>query len=457
LLVFDRTRSPLLAAVTYAASIVPTFVGGLALSGLADIRPRRQVMIACDLSRALLVAVMALPGIPLGVLVVLLFAVTMISAPFRSARAALYPDILPGDQFVLGTAVTLTTLQFAQVAGFGGGGAVVGFFGVRVSLLADAVTFVISAVVTGVWVHPRPRPERQREGRSASSVLGCVQLIFGDPILRTSMLLGWLVAFIDVYEGVAAPLAAALGGGAVAVGLILASGAFGASVGSIGFSRLVAPAQRLRWMGPLAMGSSAVLILFFFQPNLVLALLILTVSGTMCSYQVAASAAFVTALPPARRSQGFGIAQGGMSLAQGTAMVLAGALARYYTPSTVIAVGGALGVAVGFLIASVGSRRVRLGPGKRLSSSSAAGLPWWGVVTCPRCGRAWWAPSGFGGGGGVGWLLAPGVVAHGGLLPGLVVGDGGYLPPRVVGHGPALRIAKSRCLLDARSLTPYGN
>src|SRR5579859_4911578 len=109
LLVFDRTHSALLAAVTFAASVVPSFIGGL-----ADRLPRRQVMIACDLMRAVLVVVMAISGIPIAVLVALLFLVTMVGAPFLSARAALYPDILTGDLYVLGTAVTLTTMQFAH-------------------------------------------------------------------------------------------------------------------------------------------------------------------------------------------------------------------------------------------------------------------------------------------------------------------------------------------------------
>src|SRR5215471_15893363 len=135
LLVFDRTGSSLLAAVTFAASIVPTFVGGITLSGLADRWPRRRVMIACDLSRALLVAIMALPGMPLVALVGLLVLVTLISAPFTSARAALYPDVLTGDKYVVGTAVTLITFQVALVLGFSVGGAVAGFFGVRTSLL----------------------------------------------------------------------------------------------------------------------------------------------------------------------------------------------------------------------------------------------------------------------------------------------------------------------------------
>ena len=40
-LVYDRTRSALLAAVTFVASIVPTFVGGVTLAWLADRYPRR--------------------------------------------------------------------------------------------------------------------------------------------------------------------------------------------------------------------------------------------------------------------------------------------------------------------------------------------------------------------------------------------------------------------------------
>ena len=48
-LVYERTHSALLAAVTFVASIVPTFVGGIVLSGLGDRLPRRRVMIASDI------------------------------------------------------------------------------------------------------------------------------------------------------------------------------------------------------------------------------------------------------------------------------------------------------------------------------------------------------------------------------------------------------------------------
>ena len=283
LLVYDRTHSALLAAVTFAASVVPIFVGGVFLSGLADRLPRRLVMITCDLVRIVLVAAMTLPGVPLAVLVILLFAVTMLGPPFTSARAASYSDILSGDRFVLGTAITLTTYQVAQVAG----GAIAGFFGIRTSLVVDAATFAASAIITRIWMRARPaaRPAEDRNSgdrnsgdRNASPVTGIlagVRLVFANPALRTPMLLGWLAAFYNAPEGVAAPLARELGAGAAAVGLILAVGALGAALGAVAFSRMVSPLTRLRWMRPLAFMSCAVLALFALGPAFPLALLIL--------------------------------------------------------------------------------------------------------------------------------------------------------------------------------------
>jgi predicted MFS family arabinose efflux permease len=360
LLVFQRTHSALLAAVTFAASVVPAFVGGIVLSGLADRLPRRQVMIVCDLMRVVLVGVMAVSGIPIVILVALLFAVTMIGAPFLSARAALYPDILGGDLYVLGTAVTLTTLQFAQVLGFAAGGAVVGFFGVRTSLLVDAATFALSALITRLWVRSAPAAQApgNHQARARRDMLAGVRLVFGTPALRTPMLLGWLAAFYNVPEGVSAPLATTLGGGAVAVGLILAAQALGASVGAIAFSRLVAPPERLRWMNPLAVAACGVLILFLLRPPLPVTLALLCLSGIFDCYQLAANASFVNAAPAAQRSSAFGVAVGGMSLGQGAAMIAAGALAQHHPAPVVIAASGAIGVVCAVLIAiSRGSGR----------------------------------------------------------------------------------------------------
>lgn len=351
ILVYDRTRSSFLAAVTFVTSVVPTFVGGVSLAWLADRFPRRTVMIWCDLARCVLVLVMAAPGMALAPMVVLLFVVTFIGAPFTSARAAIYPDVLNGERYVIGTAVTLTTNQFAQVIGFAAGGAIVGFFGTRTSLTVDAATFAGSAVIVAALVASRPAPEPTRSGGKRDGFFAAVRTVFQTPPLRIPMLFGWLSAFYNAPEGVVAPLAKSLGGGAIAVGVILAAQALGETAGSIVFSRFVAPSSRLRLMGPLAIAACGALIIFVVNPPLYVTLIILAASGACASYQIAANAAFVTATPPSQRSQAFGLAQGGMSLGQGIVLILAGAFAGRH-PALVIAVCGVIGALLALSIAT---------------------------------------------------------------------------------------------------------
>lgn len=349
-LVYSRTGSPLLAAVAYAASIAPQFLGGLLLSGLADRWPRRNVMITCDLARAPLAALMALPGMPTGVLIGLLCAVTALGAPFGSARAAIVPDVL-GDAFPLGTAVTMTTYQVAQVAGFIAGGAVVGFFGARTAICVDAGTFLASAAILALGVRSRPPPARDRgAAKDGEGLLAAVRLTLGQRAVRVPLLLGLLSAAYNVPEAIAVPLARAAGGGPVAASAVMTAPALGAALGVTALTMLAGPVTRQRMTVPLAFGACAILTATALQPGLAGILLILLASGLCDSYQVGANAAFVAAVPDARRSQAFGLAIAGMQLGQGAAMIAAGAVASHVGPWLVITVAGAAGAAASLLI-----------------------------------------------------------------------------------------------------------
>ena len=111
ILVYGRTHSPFLTALAYALTYLPPIAGGPLLSGLADLFPRRRVMIVCDLFRVGTVGLMAIPGLPFAALCLLLFCTVLTGVPFSSARAALMPDVLPGDTFVLGSAIGNITYQ----------------------------------------------------------------------------------------------------------------------------------------------------------------------------------------------------------------------------------------------------------------------------------------------------------------------------------------------------------
>ena len=116
-LVFDRTHSPAWTALTYAMTFLPDLAGGALLAGLADRYPRRTVMVTADVFRAVVVAVMAIPGQPTALLIPLLVVVQLLASPFSAARNAVLPAVLTGDLYVAGVTITRITVQLGQVLG----------------------------------------------------------------------------------------------------------------------------------------------------------------------------------------------------------------------------------------------------------------------------------------------------------------------------------------------------
>ncbi len=86
---------------------------------------------------------------------------------------------------------------------------------------------------------------------------------------------------------------------------------------------------------------------------MIVVLVIIASSGACASYQLAANAAFVAAVPPERRGQAFGLANGGMQQSQGLWIVLAGAAAssNAISPATAIAISGGLGAVLAAALA----------------------------------------------------------------------------------------------------------
>jgi len=350
--VYDRTKSPLLTAVVFAAGYLPWVIGGLFLAELADRYSRRSVMVFCDAVRTVLVAAMVLPHVPIGALIALLFAATMFAPPFDAAKAAVTPDILHGERYVLGTAALQTTLLTGEVLGAVGGGVAVFYIGVRSSLAIDAGTFVLSGLFIGLGLRARPavaKPESAQPSPLARMRDG-FRLIFGDQALSTLLLFGWLIAFYTIPAGVAAPYAERLGGGPIAIGLVIASTALGTMIALPLFTRLVRPRQRINMMGPLAILTCGALVLIAFRPGLAVSLVIFSLSAAFGVYQIAANTAFVVRVPNERRGQAFGIANMGVIVGQGAAFVAAGAAAEVVTPAAVIAVSGAIGAVVALVL-----------------------------------------------------------------------------------------------------------
>ena len=354
-LVFTETASAGLTALTYALTFLPDLVAGPLLSGIADRAPRRATMVVTDLLRAGLLALMAVPGMPFWALCALVVAGQLLAAPFAAARAAILPHVLDGERYVVASAVSGTTYQSGQVLGFALGGPLVALVGVPGALLADAATFVLSAAILQLGVVEQ-RVTAAPGTRADGGLREGARIVVGDRRLRTLVALACVSAFVVTIEGLAAPYAAALGGGPVAVGLLLAANPLGAAVGIVALARLVPPARRDRLLGPLAVASCVPLVASALDPPLAGLIALWVLSGMACAYQVPANAAFVAAVPDAHRGQAFGLAVTALRVTQGVGVLLAGLLAERTGPAGAVAVAGGLGVLVALACAAAWTR-----------------------------------------------------------------------------------------------------
>jgi predicted MFS family arabinose efflux permease len=362
LLVFDRTGSAALTALTYALTFLPDIIGGPLLSGLADRYRRRELMVITDLARVLLVGLMAIPGMHIAALAALLIAVQLLASPFNAARAAVLPSILEGDRFVVGQGIVNITYQLAQLAGYVTGGVIVKFTGTSVSLLVDALTFLVSAILVRLGLRDRPVPESASLGGQRQTTMRSLRegarLVWQDRKLRVLVTLGCISGFYIVPEALAVPYGAELGGGAVIVGLLFAAPAAGTVVGMLILTRLVPPATRTSLLGILSVASSAVLVGCVTRPGLAVTIVLFALSGAAAAHQTVVAANFVQAVPDAQRGQAFGLAHTSIRVAQGLGAVLAGAVAEGLAPSMVVATAGALGT-LAALAAAITWYRVR--------------------------------------------------------------------------------------------------
>ena len=341
-LVYARTGSGLATAATYALTFLPALAGGLLLSWLADRCPRKGLLIVCDLARAGLFLAMALPRVPLWLLCTLLAIAVFIGAPFKAAEPAVVADLFTGDRYTAAIGLRTATGQTAQLLGFAFGGLIVAAVGARYALAVDAATFAASAalIAVGLGRHPSAAPGTTR---GIAQLRAGFAVVSGNRSLRALLGLSWLIGWWVVPEGLSAPYAAAHGGGAVAVGLLLAASPIGNLIGAVAVSRWLPSSARPRLIGLLAILSGLPLVACAADPGLVVAGVLWGLSGFFVAYQVLVVSEFVERVPKAVRGQAIGIASSGLLASQGAGLLIGGAIASAWEVAPAIAVTGAAG------------------------------------------------------------------------------------------------------------------
>lgn len=366
--VYQRTGSAGLTALSYAVMLLPALVAGPLLSWVADAFPRRAVMVGCALAQAVLVGLMALPGTPVAALFGLIVVVQLVQAPYLAAQAATLPVVLTGEAYQAGQALRQITRQIGTLAGLAFGGMTVVLLGVPGALALDAATFVVAALVIRVWVADRPAPAATGDEDGAprgSAVRQGIQVIWGDPRLRALTALAWLAGFAVVPEALMVPLALSVGAGPTAVGWLLAIESLAMVIGAYLLVRLVSAHARQRLLGPLAVLTVLPLVGFAAGPGLAAVAALLALAGFFAAYQVTVSATFMELVPDDRRGQAYGIARSCLISVQGLGVLLGGLVAELTgSVGTTIAIAGGLGVLAAVPAALAWRRAIAVPTGK---------------------------------------------------------------------------------------------
>jgi MFS family permease len=336
-LVYQQSRSVLLSAAAFAVSYLPWIIGGPLLSAVAERYPYRRVLIIADLFRMVLISLLLIPGLPIAVMLALLFLASLGTPPTQAARSALLPLLVGRDKLPTAIAMNATTSQGAQVVGYLAGAALATGISPQVALFIDVLTFAASAAFIATGVRPRP-PAHTREQRThllRESAEG-FRLVFGRETLRSLAIMAFVMTmFAIVPEGLAAAWAAEGNPDAATrgldQGLIMAAGPIGFVVGGLLTSRLAGPVRRDRLIRPFAVLAPLVLIPAIFGPPAPIVAILVALSGiAQGGLSPTLNGKFVLILPHGYRARAYGVVQGGMQLSQFGAVIVTGVLADYF-------------------------------------------------------------------------------------------------------------------------------
>ncbi|MBV1849553.1 MFS transporter [Catellatospora tritici] len=185
----------LITVASYAAIILI----GLPAGVIADRLPLRALQVTMDLSRAALVASIAvawwLGALTLAHVIAVAFIVGLASNIAFVANASFLPAVVPKDQLTLRNGQLSATLSITQLIGPAFGGLLVQAAGAAVSTIVDAVSYVTSAVLLGRLRGTDQRRPARPQGSFVSQIAVGLRFVMRHPIIRPSILAASAVNF----------------------------------------------------------------------------------------------------------------------------------------------------------------------------------------------------------------------------------------------------------------------
>ena len=317
-IVFSETGSALDVALLGTSFLVPAVLFSTLGGTLVDRYDRRRLMILADVSRAVAmagaVAVLALHGFDLPVILVAYGTLGGFTTLFNPAEQAVVPALVPVAQVADANGLVRSSRSAVQFVGASVGGVLIVTVGSLYGLAFNAVTFAVSAIlltgmnlpITAALAEGTARAKSYltdlREGfRWLWGSQGFFQLTISATFFNfCSTLVG---TFLVVYATIV------LHGSALVYASLLAAEVAGTAVGSLLVGRMGAVRYAGKaWVVPYGVVSGAVALALSLAPNVPVAITVLFVLGALGGF---AGTAWLTAaqllVPTQMQGRYFGI------------------------------------------------------------------------------------------------------------------------------------------------------
>lgn len=251
-LVFRLTGSGRGVATTVAFEVAPVLLLGPIAGSLADRYPRRRVMIAADLLRAVFAFVLVLSHSSTAVAFAVASGLSAASLFFNPAAASLVPELVDEDELVVANSSLWTVAVAVQILLAPAAGWVIAAHGVSAAFAMNAASFLLSAAfLSGL-----------RAGRTPAdlTVPGWAAVREGIDAVRSHPLLARL-AVVQVLASLSAGATSGLLIVLAVDELDVGASGFGVLLGTIGVGAVLGPvllrrsirASRRGWLfGPYA-------------------------------------------------------------------------------------------------------------------------------------------------------------------------------------------------------------
>ncbi|HEY2672789.1 MAG TPA: MFS transporter [Rugosimonospora sp.] len=256
-------------SVVTAASSIAWLVVGLPAGVWVDRLPRRRLLVGTDVGRAVLMGTVpvawSVHALSLAQLMLVAFAVGLLSVLFDVGYPAYVPSVVSRERLVEGNGTLAASESAANIVGPGLGGALVQLVGAPVALLADAVSFLVSAgSLAGMRASGGPSEQRPEPQRLTQEIGAGLRYVRSHPLARTVAVAGAVGSFVlGGYQAVIFVfLARQVGLSAALIGGLLALSSVGGLLGALAAGRLAKRFgnARLMWAAPVVMAASGQLI-----------------------------------------------------------------------------------------------------------------------------------------------------------------------------------------------------